>query len=121
MKNVKEICIKIKDFTGIYPVTIGCLSKLKKLKRLEVNCNRISIAPDVNALASKKLIEYLGITQTALNEDLCNVMSKMTTLKTIKLISSPIFFKDFTKQQTKRLNRIERLFLVDCSGTDFGT
>lgn len=114
LKNIEEISIQVKNVTNSFEKNLTKLSKLPKLKRLEFNCAGHQITSAVYSLASKNTMEHFSISDTKLNKDLCVALSKMKSLKTLKLISMQDECRNFAKLlSSNNLINLEQLYIVN--------
>lgn len=113
--NIEEISVQLRTFSSSFEDNLSSLLKLNNLKRLEFNCGQIQITPFVNFLASKNIIEHFSISDTELSKELCNALSQLKSLKTLKLISMRKTYKNFMKILSKSLTILEEFYVVDCN------
>lgn len=113
--NIEEISIQLRKFTDSFQANASTLLKLNQLKRLEFNCGQKPIAEFITALANNanSSLEHLSISDTELNQDLCDALIKLRNLKTLKLISMQKTSKNFPKFLQQNFEHLEQLFIVD--------
>lgn len=114
-KDLHELCIELDTFSPTFISDLRCLLELSSLKRLEFNTDEIPIISFINELAVKNSLECIGISDVCLDETVCQAFMKLTNLKVLKLISSLREFDEFSQVLSKRLAKLEELYLVQCS------
>lgn len=120
ISNIEELCIELETFSQTFTSDLESLVSLNHLKRLEFNTDEISIESFVNDLTAKNKLECFGVSDICLNENLCNSMIRLTNLKVLKLIAPQRLFEDFFKTISQQLERLEEMYLVQCTDIYFG-
>lgn len=100
-----------------FPEDIAKLRRLQHLSELQISCAayKESIRAPIEALADRNLLHTLSISDTKINLDLWQALSKMTNLKILKLVkmSADSDLKKSVESPSSKLE-LEHLHVIAC-------
>lgn len=105
-----------------FPEDIAKLRRLQHLRELQISCAayKESIRSPIEALADQNLLHTLSISDTKIDLDLWQALSKMTNLKTLKLVkmrADSSLKKSLTTSSQKLA--LEHLHVIACEGIQY--
>lgn len=116
LRMLKSLTIDVDDFQAF--VTNMDLLNLKKLRKLQLNCNMFSIAPLIASLAANETIEILCLKDGILTENLIDAISKCKKLKSLEFCSMSNFDNRFLSELAQNLPEITDLHIIKCQVVD---
>lgn len=105
-----------------FPEDIAKLRRLQHLRELQISCSayKESIRSSIEALADRNLLHTLSISDTKINLDLWQALSKMRNLRTLKLVkmSADSDLKKSLRTSSQKLE-LEHLHVIACEGIQY--